>query len=262
MKLSKKMAIAVFSMAVVAMVVGQSTVSVAQGGLDLPINATCTACVDQVALEILQPGFGPAIFVASDNSGNTSPIIWSEANSPATGGSAIFGLQRGFSDSGSFGVDNTSAFGKAVFGFSNAQAPVAEFVHTNPSYPAAAFVVSREGDGFAATFRGGSVEVIGGDFITSNPNLSVPDYVFADDYDLMSLDELSAFIAVNSHLPNVPSASDIAADGLNVSQFTLSILEKVEELTLHTIALNDVIEAQQEQIEALIKLVHEYNLTE
>ena len=65
--------------------------------------------------------------------------------------------------------------------------------------------------------------------------LTVPDYVFEEDYDLMSLDELSAFIKENKHLPGVAAASEVNADGLDIAGSQLSVLEKVEELTLYTI---------------------------
>ena len=57
--------------------------------------------------------------------------------------------------------------------------------------------------------------------------------MFEDDYDLMPLDELSKFIEANGHLPNVPSAADVKAKGqVNMSKLQMTLLEKIEELTL------------------------------
>lgn len=65
---------------------------------------------------------------------------------------------------------------------------------------------------------------------------TVPDYVFEADYELMSLNELENFINENGHLPNIPSASTIEEQGsVNISEFQMKILEKVEELTLYTL---------------------------
>ena len=64
------------------------------------------------------------------------------------------------------------------------------------------------------------------------------DYVFHEDYELMSLDSISEFIKKNGHLPNIPSEKEALEDGINVSEMTVKLLEKVEELTLHVIALN------------------------
>jgi hypothetical protein len=69
---------------------------------------------------------------------------------------------------------------------------------------------------------------------------SWPDYVFAKDYRLKSLEELSAFIDVNGHLPGLPSASEIeGAGGVEVGNIQVKMLEKIEELTLYVIRLND-----------------------
>ena len=91
---------------------------------------------------------------------------------------------------------------------------------------------------------GADIKVIGGSFVDDGTTLNAPDYVFEKDYPLMSLDELRAFIAREEHLPNVPSADEIKKNGLNLSQFQMRLLEKIEELTLYILA-------QQEQIEAL-----------
>ena len=91
---------------------------------------------------------------------------------------------------------------------------------------------------------GGNIRVTGGSFIDDGASLNVPDYVFEEDYSLMPLGELREYINREKHLPNVPSASEIKEGGLNLSQFQLKLLEKIEELTLHTLA-------QQSQIESL-----------
>lgn len=70
--------------------------------------------------------------------------------------------------------------------------------------------------------------------VTATPG-SVPDYVFKDDYQLLTIDELSAFIKANSHLPNIPNAKSIEANGQNLGEMQLKLLEKIEELTLYTI---------------------------
>lgn len=98
---------------------------------------------------------------------------------------------------------------------------------------------------------GGDLE-IAGDFVSNGTTLNVPDYVFADDYSLMPLDDLAAFIDANSHLPNIPSAGEINGSGrLNMSQMQMRLLEKVEELTLYTLAQEDTIRGQNETIQAL-----------
>jgi hypothetical protein len=77
------------------------------------------------------------------------------------------------------------------------------------------------------------------------------DYVFEPDYELMPLDELREFVKANKHLPNVPSTADIAANGLNVQHFQGRLLEKIEELALHTLAQQELIETLTARLEAL-----------
>ncbi|HLF65227.1 MAG TPA: hypothetical protein VI603_15790 [Saprospiraceae bacterium] len=70
-----------------------------------------------------------------------------------------------------------------------------------------------------------------------------PDYVFDDGYKLVSLHELEKFIHQNRHLPHVPSALDIEENGLHVGDAQKKMMELIEELTLHIIALNKRIES-------------------
>lgn len=66
---------------------------------------------------------------------------------------------------------------------------------------------------------------------------SWPDYVFADDYELMPLEELEKSIEANSHLPGIPTAEEVKADGLAIGEMQAKLLQKVEELTLYVIDL-------------------------
>lgn len=77
------------------------------------------------------------------------------------------------------------------------------------------------------------------------------DYVFAPDYQLKPLAEVEAFVKANKHLPNVPSAQDIEKDGLDVADMLSKQMEKIEELMLHTIALNKRVEKLEAENAAL-----------
>lgn len=81
-----------------------------------------------------------------------------------------------------------------------------------------------------------------------------PDYVFEKDYNLLSLSELEAYISQNKHLPEVPSAKEMEADGLNLKEMNLLLLKKVEELTLHLIDANKKIESLDKQVQSLSEL--------
>lgn len=72
-----------------------------------------------------------------------------------------------------------------------------------------------------------------------------PDYVFAKDYPLLNLKELEQYIQSEGHLPNVPSASEVGEEGVDLGDMQRILLEKVEELTLHIIQLNKEVEELQ-----------------
>jgi hypothetical protein len=82
-------------------------------------------------------------------------------------------------------------------------------------------------------------------------NLTVPDYVFEDDYALMPLEELQAFIDANGHLPGIPSANVVNAGGHDLAGSDMAHLRKIEELTLYTLQQQVVIDNQRERIEQL-----------
>ncbi len=76
---------------------------------------------------------------------------------------------------------------------------------------------------------------IDGDLLWSDAGASMPDYVFNPGYRLMPIDQLETFIAEEKHLPNIPAASQVKDRGLNVTEFQMKLLEKIEELTLYTV---------------------------
>jgi len=77
------------------------------------------------------------------------------------------------------------------------------------------------------------------------------DYVFNEGYELKPLEEIEQFIRENKHLPGVPNAETLKANGWQVGEMNNKLLEKVEELTLYLIALKKENEALKERIEKL-----------
>ncbi|MEO0901176.1 MAG: hypothetical protein AAFY00_03860, partial [Bacteroidota bacterium] len=75
-------------------------------------------------------------------------------------------------------------------------------------------------------------------------DLSVPgpDYVFKEDYDLKSLEEVQNYIRENGHLPNVPSAKDMEENGIQLGEMNMKLLEKIEELTLYILQLENMVQ--------------------
>lgn len=75
-----------------------------------------------------------------------------------------------------------------------------------------------------------------------------PDYVFADGYQLPSLKETARFIEENKHLPGVPKAAEIEANGLSLGEMNKILMQKIEELTLHMIDKDKRIEALEKKL--------------
>ncbi len=64
-----------------------------------------------------------------------------------------------------------------------------------------------------------------------------PDYVFSSEYALPSLKETETYIQENHRLPNMPSAEEVAENGVALGEMNRLVVEKLEELTLHIIKL-------------------------
>jgi hypothetical protein len=79
------------------------------------------------------------------------------------------------------------------------------------------------------------------------------DFVFNADYDLMPLHKVEAYIKTNKHLPEIPSAKEVAADGIDVAEMDAKLLQKIEELTLYVIEQQKQLQAQQKEIDGLKK---------
>lgn len=77
------------------------------------------------------------------------------------------------------------------------------------------------------------------------------DWVFDDNYKLISISELEKYINANGHLPDLPSEKEIVEKGYNMVEMDGLLLKKIEELTLYTIELNKLIVRQQEIINNL-----------
>lgn len=74
-----------------------------------------------------------------------------------------------------------------------------------------------------------------------------PDYVFEENYDLPSLEETENYIKENGHLQNIPSAEEVAEEGISLGEMNASMLRKIEELWLHVIDLkkeNDLLKVE------------------
>jgi hypothetical protein len=76
------------------------------------------------------------------------------------------------------------------------------------------------------------------------------DFVFEEDYELRSLEEVEAFVSENKHLPDVAPAKEMQENGVNQSEMNQKLLQKIEELTLYVIEIKKEVKAlKQENLE-------------
>jgi hypothetical protein len=80
-----------------------------------------------------------------------------------------------------------------------------------------------------------------------------PDYVFSNDYKLKDLNELENYITTNKHLPNIPSAQEVAEKGFETGDIIKRQMEKIEELSLYLIQQNKQIAEQKKQLDMQAK---------
>lgn len=76
------------------------------------------------------------------------------------------------------------------------------------------------------------------------------DYVFEPSYNLPSLEQLKRFISKHKHLPDIPSAKNVAENDLDLGGNQANLLKKIEEMTLYLIA-------QQKQLEERVQRIRE-----
>ncbi len=82
-----------------------------------------------------------------------------------------------------------------------------------------------------------------------------PDYVFANNYPLMPLEDLAHYLHQNGHLPTMPPASEVEAnEGVEIGDLQLRLLKTVEEQQLYILQLHAELQVLKTRLNAL-----EYN---
>lgn len=108
----------------------------------------------------------------------------------------------------------------------NNQRPWLRFTNMSSGTNETVFLVEKNGGLYCTSVR-----------VRLSQDIPVPDYVFKKDYNLMSLDNLNEYIKEHSHLPNIPSEDEIREKGVSIEEMQMKLLEKVEELTLYILQL-------------------------
>ena len=145
-------------------------------------------------------------------------------------------------------TSNTLAYNKMIF--LQFSLPSTEIIKAiNPATNHTPFVVNADGSMALANTSMKIFQVNSNGLLQARrikvDALTWADFVFEKDYKLMPVQELSQYINENKHLPNVPSAETVVAEGIDLAEMNKILLQKIEELTLYMLQ-------QQQQIDALI----------
>ena len=136
----------------------------------------------------------------------------------------------------------------------NATGPVSENWKESDGY---LYNNSTNGVVIKGTGLDGNSLIVKGGVLSKEVNVKIegseswPDYVFKPNYKRMTLGEVEKFISINGHLPNIPSATEMAKTGNNLGQTDVKLLEKVEELTLYLLDMKKANDAQAAELKAL-----------
>ena len=75
--------------------------------------------------------------------------------------------------------------------------------------------------------------------------------IFQPAYRLRPLREVEQYVQANGHLPEVPSAASVQAEGIALGSMNATLLQKAEELTRYLIELKKENEALQARVSKL-----------
>lgn len=96
--------------------------------------------------------------------------------------------------------------------------------------------------------------------VTLSPTV---DFVFEENYSLPKLEDVEKHIKEKKHLPEIAS-KEMEKEGVNVGEFQIKLLQKIEELTLYSIEQNKQLQedkknlkSQSEDIKELKKQVQQ-----
>ena len=113
------------------------------------------------------------------------------------------------------------------------------------TYGAERMRIDRNGNVGIGTANPTSKLTVTGNINSREVNVTVDagaDFVFENNYNLPSLENVEKFIRENKHLPQIASAEEMKKDGINLSEMNIKLLQKIEEMTLYIIEMKKEIE--------------------
>jgi archaellum component FlaG (FlaF/FlaG flagellin family) len=144
----------------------------------------------------------------------------------------------------------TNNFGKLLF----SKMPT---LGNNTSSPSSLLTIKNTGDIGIGTTNPDMKLTVNGNIhakeVKIDLSIPAPDYVFKENYNLRSIEDVEKFIKKNNHLPEIPSAKEFEKNGIMQAEMDMNLLKKIEELTLYTIQQQKEITEQKEKVQNLEK---------
>ncbi len=242
---------------------GSRNVAIGGAALNSLIGSTASTSFN------LAIGYGSLQQLAT-GTGNTAVGYSAGLNKTSGSGNVYIGNNAGSvasstAESDALYISNSSSVNPLIKGSFHATAPWVKFnVKPTPGSPTPTTTgylaigdfdtapggAGAGGLGLPASFSGGAYRLYVQDGIMTEKlkvalrnSADWADYVFAPEYKLAPLEDVETFIKVNKHLPNVPSADEMAANGIDVTKTSAKLMEKIEELTLYIIEMDKEIKA-------------------
>ncbi|WP_053327231.1 hypothetical protein [Chryseobacterium gallinarum] len=194
--------------------------------------------------------------VAKENSNNKNVVMARFSAYGATGGSNMISI--GYHNTANLELNSgytSSGFRYGDYGDFNIENDN-EF---NASFGAINFITNKK---IQLAIKPNGNALLNGKFeakeikVTSSPTA---DFVFDENYDLPRLEDIEKHIKEKKHLPEIASAKMMEKEGVNVGEFQIKLLQKIEELTLYSIEQNKQIKQLQEENKTLKSESEEIN---
>lgn len=188
------------------------------------------------------------LHVAQDNTNNQNLALGKFTSVGQTGGSAIVSLTYN-STTANLEVNSTysgNGFRYGTYGDFNIENEI-----TTPDFGSINFITNKKVQ--MAIMPNGNTS-LQGKFEAKEVKVTLTptaDFVFDENYDLPELEEVEKHIKEKKHLPEIASAKVMEKEGVNVGEFQIKLLQKIEELTLYSIEQNKQIKQLKNENEAL-----------
>ena len=171
----------------------------------------------------------------SSKTGSNNTLLGSYAGYKLVSGTGnvFLGRQAGYNETGSnkLYIDNSSTTVPLIYGnFSSNQLGV------NTNYIPSGFAFAVKGKVISEEVK-----------IKAYSGWS--DFVFYEDYQLPTLNEVEKHIKEKGHLKDIPSAEKVKQEGFFLGEMDAKLLQKIEELTLYTIQQQKELNDQQKELE-------------